>query len=383
MIVSRAHKIRLQPNNRQANHFVRACGIARSTYNWALGQWIEQYKAGDKPNSHKLKKKFNAIKRLERPWVLEVTKCAAEQAFLDLGQAFKEFFRNVKAGKKPGFPRFKKKGKAKDSFYLANDQFILSGKKIRIPKLGWVKLREALRFDGKIMSARVSRTADKWFVSIQVEVELLEPDVTSLPVLGVDVGIKELATVSDGRVFYNPKALKRAEVQMRRRQKAVSRKQKGSNNRKKAIIRLQRQHYRVSSIRNDAIHKATTAIIKSCGVLGVEDLNVAGMLRNHRIARALSDASFGEFFRQIDYKATGHGVRIVKADGFYPSSKTCSGCGIVKTVLSLGERIFRCACGLVKDRDLNAACNLQKMAVGSTVSACCLGSSGAKDLSNA
>jgi putative transposase len=383
MKIQRAHQIQMNPNNQQANYFVRACGIARFVYNWALSEWIHQYEAGDKPSVYGLKKKFNAIKREQYPWILEVTKCAPEQAFNNLGKAFKGFFRNLKAGRKSGYPCFKKRSKSKDSFYLSNDQFQLNGKSIKIPKLGWVKMREKLRLDGKIMSAVVSRTAGRWFVSIQVEIEAPEFQVGG-SALGVDLGIKELATVSDGRVFGNPRPLKTKKRQLRLYQKAVSRKKRGSNNRKKAIHRLQRLHYQISCIRKDAQHKATTAITTGCRLLGIESLQVKGMLKNHKLARALSDASMGEVLRQLEYKADGKGITLVKADKFYPSSKTCSGCGSMKIDLALGDRVYRCKhCGLELDRDLNAALNLKNLAVGSTVSACRLGSSGARALAHA
>ena len=377
MKLQTTHKIRLCPNNRQTNYFARACGTARFAYNWGLWEWKRQYEAGKKPSAYGLKKAFNALKREQFPWALEVTKCAPEQAFSDLGNAFKGFFRRVKAGKKPGYPRSKKRGKSKDSFYLSNDQFIVEGKRVRIPKLGWVKMREALRLEGKILSATVSRIADMWFVSIQVEQDVPDPHAEG-PVIGVDVGIKTLATVSDGRTFENPKALRQGESRLRRLQKAVSRKKRGSQNRKKAIRQLQRQHYRVSCVRNDAVHKATSAITTGCSRIGIETLNVSGMLKNGRLSRALSDASMSEALRQIVYKAARRGADVVKAALFYPSSKTCSGCGFVKTDLSLSDRTYACeACGLSIDRDLNAALNLKILAAGSAVSACRLGSAGA------
>jgi len=372
MSVQCTHKIRLQPNNQQANHLRQACGVARFAYNWGLGEWQRQYEAGEKPSPYALKKQFNSIKREQFDFV---TKCAAEQAFTDLGKAFGNFFRNVKAGRPPGYPRFKRRG-IRDSFYVDNIQLKLKNKRVRIPKLGWVKMAEPLRLQGKITSAVISCTAGRWFCSIQVEIDI--PDVKAVgPTVGVDVGIKRLAVTSDGRVFQNPRALRTAEKRTRLLQKAVSRKPKGSRNRAKAIQRLQRHHYHIACIRADAIHKATTAITKGVGRIVLEDLNIAGMMRNRRLAKALQDASLSELHRQITYKAEQLGIEIIWADRFYPSSKTCSGCGSVKAVLTLGERQYRCeACGLKIDRDLNAALNLKQLAAGSAVTACCLGSSG-------
>ncbi|KKN66709.1 hypothetical protein LCGC14_0468950 [marine sediment metagenome] len=375
MKIHRAHKIRLQPNNQQANHLQQACGVARFAYNWGLGEWRRQHEAGEKTSPYALKKQFNSIKREQFGFVTDVTKCAAEQAFTDLGVAFKNFFRNIKAGKPPGYPRFKRRG-IRDSFYIDNIQLQLKGRQVRIPRLGWVRMAEPLRLQGKIRSAVISCIAGHWFCSIQVEIET--PDVKAVgPTVGVDVGIKCLAVTSDGRVFQNPKALRTAERRTRLLQKAVSRKPKGSHNRTKAIRRLQLHHYRVACIRADHLHKAAAAITKGAGRIVLEDLNVKGMMQNRRLAKALSDASLGELHRQIVYKAERLGIEIITADRFYPSSKTCSGCGAVKDVLTLGERIYGCeVCGLEIDRDLNAAINLKQLAEGSSVTACCLGSSG-------
>jgi len=375
LIIQQAHKIRLVPNNRQKGYLSRACGVSRFTYNWALNEWGRQYDAGEKPSPFKLKKEFNAIKQEEFPFVTEVTKCASEQAFSNLGVAFKKFFKNLKQGKKPGYPRFKKRGRH-DSFYLSNDKFSTKDRKVRIPKLGWVKMREGFHSKGRILSATVSKIANKWFIAINFEQEVPASSPIG-PVLGVDVGIKTLATLSNGQFFENPRALRKKEPRLHFLQKAISRKKRGSKNRKKAIEKLQRQYYRVSCIRKDHIHKATTAIIKSCSVLGVEGLNVKGMLKNHKLAKALSDASLSEFLHQLEYKAKWRGVEIIKADRFFPSSKTCANCGCVKEHLDLGERIYQCEeCGFELDRDLNAAIVLKDMAVGSTVTACRLGSSG-------
>ncbi len=379
MKINKAHKIRLDPNNKQKGYFVRACGVTRFTYNWALAEWKLQYDNRDKPSGFLLKKKFNSIKKQEFPFVMDVTKCASEQAFTNLGKAFQGFFRDIKTGRKPGYPKFKKKGKSKDSFYIANDKLKFDGKKVRIPKLGWVRMRESPRLAGKILSAIVSKTAGMWFISVNVEQEVPDP-IAKGPVIGVDVGVRNLATTSDGRVFKNPKALKQAGFRLRLLHKSVSRKKKGSSNRKKAVIKLARQYYKVSNIRKDSIHKATTAITKSCSCVGIESLNVEKMLQNRRLAKDLSDAAMSEFLRQIEYKSLWKGVQVVKADRFYPSSKTCSRCGYIKKDLG-GNKTYICdQCGLMIDRDLNASINSKNLAVGSTVSACRLGSSGSAAL---
>ena len=367
--INRAHQIELKLNNKERNYMSKASGISRFTYNWALKKWQEWYSEGKKTSPYALKKEFNAIKRQEFPFVLAVTKCSPEQAFVDLGKAFKSFFQGLKSKKKVGFPKFKKRG-IRDSFYLSNDQFKIKGKKIRIPKLGWVKLREFWRFpEDRILSATVSKRADKWFISINSEGNIED---TKKPenYIGVDVGIKELAVVSDGQVFKNPKPLKKLLGRVQLLSKSVFRKKKGSKNREKAKQKLSRLHYRISCIRKDVLHKASTAITKCATLIGIEDLNISGMMKNRKLSRAISDVGLYEFHRQIEYKSQWHSAVVVKADRFYPSSKTCSNCQNIKSDLKLSDRIYICeSCDHVMDRDLNAAINLRNYAVGFTVKA--------------
>ena len=229
----------------------------------------------------------------------------------------------------------------------------------------------------KILGATVSESAGRWFVALSVEQEVADPTPRTPHVVGVDVGINHLAVTSDGELFENPKALSKAQKTLRIRQKAVSRKIKGSNNRRKAVARVARVHYRIANVRRDAIHKMTTAITKQASVIVIEDLNVAGMLKNRRLARSLSDASLSETHRQLKYKATWNGSELLQVDRYYPSSRRCSGCGTVKESLSLSDRTYRCEhCGIVIDRDLNAAINLKLWPHVAAASACRPGGSG-------
>lgn len=308
----RSHKIRLNPTPEQAQYFRQAAGVARFTYNWALGQWKDAYARGETVSARALKKQFNAIKRTAFPWVLEVTKCAPEQAFTDLGTAFANFFRDIKRGKKRGFPRFKSKKRSTPSFYLANDKFAVDGYWIRIPKLGQVSMTEALRFNGKILSARVTERAGWWFVSIVVELSdvLHERDDS---VVGVDVGITTLATLSDGTVFENQKHLAQALKRVRGLSRSFSRKTKGSRSQAKAAHKLARAHYQVACRRADSQHKATTHIARTYTYVGIEDLNVAGMVKNRKLARALSDAALGQFCGSCPIRclhSQGHSARL-------------------------------------------------------------------------
>jgi putative transposase len=354
--VNRTHKIALDPTSSQVGYFRRACGVARFTYNWGLAEWKRKYAEGQKPSGAALKKQFNALRHVDFPWSGEVLRDATAQPFANLQRAYQNFF--AKRGK---YPTFKKKGRH-DSFYIANDKFSVEGAKIRIPHIGWVRMHEALRFEGRIQSAVVSRTAHRWFVAIAVEVpdQLITRE--NQAVVGVDLGIKALATLSTGEFILAPKPLKASLEKLRRLSRLVARKKKGSANRAKAIRRLSRLHYRIACVRNDALHKLTTGLVARFGTVVIEDLNVKGMVKNHCLARAISDLGFGEFRRQLEYKAPSKGVRIVVADRWYPSSKTCADCGFVVDILPLSVREWACPeCGVVHDRDVNAAINLEKL----------------------
>lgn len=368
-----AHKIALDPNNAQATYFARACGVARFAYNWALAEWQRQYEAWKqdnslpKPTEAALRRQLNAIKREQFPWMLEVTKCAPQMAIIQLGDAFKNFF----AGR-ARYPQFRKKG-VHDRFTLTNDQFSIDGCRIRIPNLGWVRMRESLRFNGKIMSATISRVADRWFVSITVQTEDLShlPKAENQGVVGVDLGVSALATLSTGETIPGPKPHKALLTRLQRLSRSLSRKQKGSANRKKAKAKLARLHARIANIRQDALHKLTTDLTRRFHTIGIEDLNVRGMVRNRHLARSIADMGFFEFRRQLEYKAAMRGGQVVIADRWFPSSKICSCCGHKQEELPLSVRRWSCSiCGVEHDRDLNAAINLKNYAASSTVSAC-------------
>lgn len=220
--------------------------------------------------------------------------------------------------------------------------------------------------DAKILSACVSEKAGKWFVSIQVE-ETINPSAKPEAIVGVDLGIKTLAVCSDGTTFDNPKALKSNLGRLQRRSRQMSKKGKGSKNRKKAQRKLARLHYKISCVRKDTIHKITTYLTKTKSKVVIEDLNVSGMMKNRRLSRSIQDLGLFELRRQLEYKGKWYGCEIIVADRFYPSSKSCSNCGWIKKDLTLADRIFDCdSCGLKMDRDLNASCNLESYTVSST-----------------
>ncbi|MHB1624995.1 MAG: IS607 family element RNA-guided endonuclease TnpB, partial [Candidatus Dormibacteria bacterium] len=304
------------------------------------------------------------------PWWAEVSKCVAQEAFRDLERGMRAF-RESRAGKRPGpkihFPRLKKKGRCRDSFRLTGSIHFHSSS-VTLPRIGTVRaLEDATRWvermaqgGVRVTSATVSREADRWFVCLAVEAERAIPISNGAgDTIGVDLGLLALATLSDGTVIPGPKALRRGLRQLRRLSRAHSRKTRGSRHRARAAHRLARHHAKVAHLRLDHLHKLTTTLAKTHGRIVVEDLNVKGMLGNRKLARALSDSGFGEFRRQLSYKCPWYGSELVVADRWFPSSKTCSGCGTAKEELSLSERTYHCSsCGLVLDRDLNAAINL-------------------------
>ena len=299
--------------------------------------------------------------------MLEVTKNAPQMAIRQLGAAFANFF----AGR-ARYPVFRRKG-VRDRFTLTNDQFALEGTRIRIPLLGWVRMRECLRFTGKVISAAVSKTAKRWFVAITVEIA----DSSHLPpaenqgAVGVDLGLTDQATLSTGEKFKGPKALGTLIHRVQRLCRSLSRKKHGSANRKKAKAALARLYARIANIRCNAQHQFTSHLTRRHDIIGIEDLNVAAMLKNRCLARAIADMGWSEIKRQILYKAAMRGALVHVADRWYPSSKTCSCCGEKCAALPLSMLIWTChACGRSHDRDVNAAINLKNLAVSSTVSVC-------------
>jgi putative transposase len=368
----RAHRIRLNPTPEQAAYFRKAAGTARFTYNWGLAVVKRALDEGRPPESVlALKQRFNALKGAQFPWVYDVTKCVVEGAFRHLGKALANFWqakRGERQGQRVRFPHFKSKRHGHGSFVLNNDKFRIAGHTLVVPKLGGVNMTEALRFARKVLGAVISEHAGWWWVNVQVEL----PDVPTVPLghaLGVDVGVKDLAVDSDGQRYATRKRVPRAPLRhalrrVKRLQRTVSRRQKGSASRRKAVRRLDRAHYRVACRRADAAHKLTTALVGKASVLGIEQLQVSGLLANHHLARALSDAGLSAIHRQLRYKAASAGVQVVAVDRFYPSSQIHHTCGYRHRDLTLAERTWRCPhCGGLVDRDVNAAKNLRDEAL--------------------
>jgi len=415
----KAHKIRLNPTPEQEIYLRRACGTRRFVYNWGLAEWNKQYKEykegkrDKKPNANELKKQFQANRAKEFPWTFDVTKCVIEGAFDDLGDAFSRFFKGQN-----DYPTFKKKNKSRESFSIANDKFSVGDHWIVVPVLGQflldkqqadgilpqkiqnnpkykrglgkVNMTESLRFmvcdpskkpgkrrnerkkiacsSVKIMGATIGISGGLWYVSIQVEVPTSSM-VNTNPVVGVDVGIKESAIVSDGRRFENQKPLTKYLKKLKRLSRQFSRKQydpqtkHGSKNREKLKVKIARLHGKIAHIREDAHHKLATELARTCSVVGLEDLHVKGMFKNRKLARAMADAGLGQLLRFFETKMKAVGGQAIFVDRFFPSTKTCSGYGHVKKRMPLKYRTYCCLkCGLVMDRDLNAAINLEREA---------------------
>jgi transposase, IS605 OrfB family, central region len=371
--ILRAYKTELDLNNHQRSLCMRHAGTARFAYNWGLARKIEARKStGITLSCFDLQRELNQLKITRFPWMYEVSKCAPQEALRDLDKAYVNFFRRVKQKKSGskiavGFPKFKSRKKSKLSFRLTGQIHIFE-KAIQLPRLGKLRLKEYgyLPTAGvHILSATVSERAGRWFVSIQVEQEIPDPqNSVGKPRVGVDLGIKSLAVVSDGTAYENPRALNQQMKKLIRLQRSVSRKIKGSANRKQAAEQLARCYVRISNIRNNSLHQITTQLAKTKSVVVLEDLNVSGMMKNRRLARAIADVGFSEFRRQMAYKGQWYGCEVVIADRFYPSTKRCSNCGNTKQEMDLAQRVYECeACGTTIDRDLNAAMNLAQLAL--------------------
>jgi putative transposase len=367
MLVRQAFRYELAPTVTQRAALSNHAGAARWAWNWGLSvrrkAWQRRRQTLTAMDLHRL---LNRLKRTPRyAWLYEVSKCAPQEALRDLDRAYQAFWRGRKKRRRVGFPRWKKRGRGPERFRLTGAIHVGDGAVV-LPRIGRVATKEPTgkfaKSGGRVLSATCRREADRWYCALTVEVDRPEPAPVAGRMVGVDRGINTFAICSDGARIEGPRALERSLRRLRRRGRAVSRKQAGSRRRAKAELSLARLHRRIRNQRRDGLHKATTALAKAKSVIVVEDLHVAGMVRNRHLARAISDQGWAEFHRQLAYKTTWYGSRLVVAPRFYPSSKRCSACGQVMAALLLGVRVFHCqACGLRLDRDLNAARNLAQL----------------------
>ena len=374
VLQTRGYKYELQLNNKERTRLIQCAGTSRFAWNWGLAERLQRYKVQrgtdkytDAMKQHKL---LNQLKKTDFFWMYEVSKSIPQEALRDLEQAFQNFYRERKRAKitqkKPriGFPKFKKKHRTKDSFRLTGTIKIFPHQKlVQLPRLGQLRVKEppALPSTARILSATVSRTADRWYVAFTVEEEQVIPTRSHEKVLGLDAGLTRFTTLSSGIPVPKPKFLLKRLKKLRRLSKAHSRKQLGSKNRCKSAQRLAKFHAKVANTRKDFQHKLSHTLVKHHDVLVVEDLSVKGLIKNKKQSRHWADLAHGEFRRLLVYKSARNGVIFVEADRWFPSSKQCSNCLMYHPGLTLKDRVFCCPfCGQEFDRDHNAALNLQQ-----------------------
>ena len=314
-----------------------------------------------------LRKELTQLKKSELSWLNEVSNNVAKQAVKDACNAYKRFFNGL-ASK----PRFKSRKKSKPSFYNDTSKLKTKEKSVLLEKVGWVKTNEKIPVGVKYTNPRISYDNKYWYISVGIEQEEIQEELTDVS-LGIDLGLKELATCSDGTIFKNINksySVRKIEKKLKRLQRQVSRKYEKNKKGKeyvktKNIIKLEKQiqqvHRRLANIRSNYLHQTTTSIVKTKPYrVVIEDLNVKGMMKNKHLSDAIRKQGFYEFKRQLEYKCKFRGIEFVVADRFYPSSKTCSQCGEIKKDLKLKDRVYKCSCGLTIDRDLNASINLSR-----------------------
>jgi len=357
----KAHKIRLNPTPPQESYFYRASGVARFAWNWALEEYKRRKAAGQEIAWNEIKKEFRAKIETEFPFVKEVTKCAAEAAIADLRQTINSYYKTKEANPKSKvkFPGPRKRSKKIGGFGLNNDKFWVDGHMIYVPKLGEVNMAEALRFDGRILNGRIKELAGRWYLTITVEVELVaQPAASPLRSVGIDFGLSTFATLSNGEKSETQAHYRQAAGKLKRFQRGLARKKKGSNNRKKWKLKIARAHERVSNLRSDFLHKFTSDVTKRFSIVCVEDLCLKGWIG--LAGKSTHDAGVGRAINQLEYKTEEVVGKLQKVGRFFASSKRCHVCGYIKEDLKLRVREWKCPnCGAEHDRDENGAINIE------------------------
>lgn len=361
--IVKSYKFRLYPNESQKQMIEKTFGCKRFVYNHFLAKSIEDYQSSGKSNSYNQNSRDLTSLKKELIWLAEVDSWATQNALRDLDAAYQNLFRRVKQRQKPGFPKFRKKI-SKQSYKTTNPnklQLPIKDNKVRLPKIGWVKFEQDREILGRWLSMTISKNpSGKYFISINCcEVPYQEYETTG-SLVGIDLGIKDFAITSNCEKFDNPKFLKKSEKRLKMLQRRFYKKQKGSKNREKARIKLARQHEKIANQRNDFIQKLSTNLVKNHDLIALESLRVKAMVRNHNLAKSISDASWSEFVRMLSYKCEWNRKVLVQIDTFFPSSQLCSNCGYKNPqVKDLGIREWVCTeCEEHHDRDINAANNI-------------------------
>ncbi len=362
----KGYKFRLYPNKAQAILLNKTLGCCRFVFNHFLSVRRDSWENDKKSVSYnetsalmtQLKSDENHL------WLKEVDSIALQQSLRDLDVAYKNFFKYNR-----GYPNFKSRRNRRQSYRTQNSgkKIRVEGKRIKLPKVGLVRFEQSREIKGRILNATVTKTAtDKYFVSLCVEEDIADNlRQNDGGQIGLDVGLKEFCTDNRGNRVVNPKPLSRLSKKLTKAQRKLSRRKLDSHNRNRQRIILARVHEKITNIRRDFLHKLTTKLCRENQTIAVESLNVQGMMKNHKLARAIADVSWGEFFRQLQYKAILYGCDVIKVPTFYPSSQTCCNCGYKNSLTKdLSVRRWICpVCGTVHDRDQNAAVNILRKAL--------------------
>jgi putative transposase len=359
--INRAYKFRIYPNLHQQRQFYKEFAAGKIVYNYYLNKSIEQYKLDKKGlNFYDWCHDLTELKKQEKYiWLKEVASQCLIQTLRDLDSAYKNFFRNIKQGRKSGFPKFKSFNSSV-RYHNQSCEYIQSEHKIQLSKIGKVRIIDYKPAYGRLMNITISKSKDeKWYASICVEQQEKEYINNSQEAVGIDVGIKSFLVDSNGTEIDNPKYLEKSEKKLVRLQRSLSRKKRGSNNRKEAKLLLAKQHNKVAEQRKDFLNKLSTKYTKENKIIVHEDLNIKGMQKNHHLAKSISSVAWGEFFRQLDYKSNWYNSSVITIGRFEPSSKKCHCCGNINNELTLKDREWTCKdCGAILNRDFNAAKNI-------------------------